>query len=74
MSTITALCICHREPSQKIAILTGTLEELRSEKEILLNLFECAYDTGLSAVWKHADAMEADLQMLERHGRNMASS
>jgi len=56
----------HWELSQKIATLTEDLEELRSEKAVLLNLFECVDDAGISAVKNHVAKMETDLQTLEQ--------
>ena len=56
----------HRDLSRRIAELTEELEELRSEKTVLLASMEYASDTPLSAVHKDVAAIEANLKKLEQ--------
>ena len=56
----------HRDLSRRIAELTEELEELRSEKTLLLASMEYASDTPLSAVRKDVAAIEANLKKLEQ--------
>lgn len=51
--------------TRRIAELTEELEELKSEKEVLLNTLDCADDTGISSVKKDIVAMEGALKKLE---------
>ena len=55
----------HRELAAKIAALTEDLEELRSEKALLLRQFDYVEDAGAEAFRKDIAAMEAGLQKLE---------
>ena len=55
----------HRELAAKIAALTEDLEELRSEKALLLQKFEYAEDAGTEAFRKDIATMEAGLKKLE---------
>lgn len=52
--------------SRRIAELTEELEELKSEKEVLLNTLDCADDAGVSDVKKEISTMEAALKKLEK--------
>lgn len=52
--------------SRRIAELTEELEELKSEKEVLLNTLDCADDAGVSDVKKQISTMEAALKKLEK--------
>ena len=54
----------HKELASKIAELTEDLEELRSEKALLLQQFEYDKDAGTEAFRKDIAAMEAGLQKL----------
>ena len=45
--------------------LTEELEELKTEKEMLLRSLDCADDTGISSVKKDIAAMESALKKLE---------
>ena len=55
----------HRELAAKIAALTEDLEELRSEKALLLQRFEYAEDAGAEEFRKDIATMEAGLKKLE---------
>ncbi|MBR3382688.1 MAG: MobA/MobL family protein [Clostridia bacterium] len=55
-----------RKLSARIAELTEELEELRSEKALVLGRLECADDSGMASVKKGIAAMEADLRKLEK--------
>ena len=52
------------ELSRRIAELTEELEELKSEKDMLLHSLECTDDAGIAAVKKDASTMEAALKKL----------
>ena len=54
-----------RDLAQRIAELTEELEELQTEKEMLLRSLDCADDTGISSVKKDIAAMESALKKLE---------
>ena len=51
--------------SRRIAELNEELEELNTEKEMLLRSLDCADDTGISSVKKDIAAMESALKKLE---------
>ena len=51
--------------ARRIAELTEELEELQTEKEMLLRSLDCADDTGISSVKKDIAAMESALKKLE---------
>ena len=55
----------HKVLAVRIAELTEDLEELRSEKSLLLQKFEYAEDAGAEAFHKDIAAMEAGLKKLE---------
>ena len=55
----------HKALAVRIAELTEDLEELRSEKSLLLQKFEYAEDAGAEAFRKDIAAMEAGLKKLE---------
>ena len=55
----------HKALAARIAELTEDLEELRSEKALLLQKFEYAEDAGAEAFRKDIAAMEAGLKKLE---------
>ena len=52
------------ELSRRIVELTEELEELKSEKDMLLHSLECADDTGIAAVEKDISTIEAALKKL----------
>ena len=54
-----------RDLTRRIAELTEELEELKTEKEMLLCSLDCADDTGISSVKKDIAAMESALKKLE---------
>ena len=54
-----------RDLIRRIAELTEELEELKTEKEMLLRSLNCADDTGISSVKKDIAAMESALKKLE---------
>ena len=54
-----------RDLTRRVAELTEELEELKTEKEILLRSLDCADDTGISSVKKDVAAMESALEKLE---------
>ena len=55
----------HKALAVRIAELTEDLEELRSEKALLLQKFEYAEDAGAEAFRKDIATMEACLKKLE---------
>ena len=55
----------HKELAARIAELTEDLEELRSEKALLLQQFEYAEDAGAEAFRKDIASMETGLQKLD---------
>ena len=54
------------ELSRRIAELTEELEELKSEKDMLLHSLECADDAGIATVKKDISTMEAPLKKLSQ--------
>lgn len=56
----------HMELSRQIAALTEDMEELRSEKNVLLGLFDKSDDAGMKEIRQWVDSMEASLQKLEQ--------
>ena len=54
-----------RDLTRRIAELTEELEELKTEKEMLLRSLDCTDDTGISSVKKDIAAMESALKKLE---------
>lgn len=56
----------HHELSRRIAELTEELEELKSEKDMLLHSLECSDDTGIAVVKKGISTMEAALKKLSQ--------
>lgn len=56
----------HRELSRHIAELTEELEELRSEKALLLRSLQYAEDTTVDVIRKDISTMEAGLKRLEQ--------
>ena len=58
----------HRELAQKIAGLTEDIEELKNEKVLLLNQFNCTDDHGMDEIKQHIAAMEFPLETLDQQG------
>ena len=56
----------HRELARKIASLTGDIAELKSEKALLLNQFNCADNHGMIEVKQHIASMESSLEKLSQ--------
>ena len=56
----------HRELAQKIAALTEDIEELKSEKALLLNQFNCVDDHGIAKVKHRITSMETSLNKLNQ--------
>lgn len=56
----------HRELSRRIAELTEELEELKSEKTLLLQSLQYSEDTGIDVIRKDIATMEAGLKRLEQ--------
>ena len=56
----------HRELTQKIAGLTEDIEELKSEKALLLNQLNCADDHGMTAVKQRVASMESSIETLNQ--------
>ena len=56
----------HKELSAKIAKLTEDIEELKSEKAVLLNQLDYADDSGIAAIKKDIADAEASLSKLEQ--------
>ena len=54
------------ELSRRIAELTEDLEELKSEKDMLLHSLECVDDAGIAAVKKDISTMETALKKLSQ--------
>ena len=54
-----------RELSSRIAELTELLEELRSEKTIVLQYLQCTDESGVSVLKKDIAAMETELKKLD---------
>ena len=64
---ITAIQVFrHRELARKIASLTEDIAELKSEKALLLNQFNCADDHGMIEVKQHIASMESSLEKLSQ--------
>lgn len=56
----------HHKLSRRIAELTEELEELKSEKDMLLHSLECSDDAGIAVVKKDISTMEAALKKLSQ--------
>ena len=63
----------HRELTQKIAELTEYIEELKSEKALLLNQFNCADDYGMTVVKQRVASMESSLETLNQQEKKYAA-
>ena len=56
----------HRELAQKIAALTEDIEELTSERALLLNQFDCADNHGMTEVKQRVSSLESSLDKLDQ--------
>ena len=56
----------HRELVQKIAGLTEDIEELKNEKALLLNQFNCADDHGMAEIKQRITSMENSLNKMDQ--------
>lgn len=63
----------HKELSAKIAKLTEDIEELKTEKAVLLNQLDCADDSGIAAIKKDIADAEASLSKLEQQEEKYSS-
>ena len=63
----------YKELSAKIAKLTEDIEELKSEKAVLLNQLDCADDSGIAAIKKDIADAEASLSKLEQQEEKYSS-
>ena len=63
----------HKELSAKIAKLTEDIEEMKSEKAVLLNQLDCADDSGIATIKKDITAAEASLSKLEQQEEKYSS-
>lgn len=62
-----------KELNAKIAELTEDIEELKSEKAMLLNQMDCVDDAGIATIKKDIAAAEAVLSKLEQQETKYAS-
>ena len=62
-----------KELNEKITALTEDIEELKSEKAVLLNQLDCADDTGIAAIKKDIAAAEAGLSKLEQQEKKYSA-
>lgn len=65
--------VAHNDLAKKIAELTEDLEELKSEKTMLLSSFDCSEDTGIAEVKKSVVAMEKNLERLTKQEEKYAA-
>lgn len=63
----------HKELSAKIAKLTEDIEELKSEKAVLLNQLDSEDDSGIAAIKKDITTAEASLSKLEQQEEEYSS-
>ncbi len=56
----------HRELTQKIAALAEDIEELKSEKALLFNQFNCADGHGMGEIKQYIASMESSLERLNQ--------
>ena len=64
----------HKELAAKIAELTEDLEELRSEKALLLQQFEYAEDAGAETFRKDIAALESNLEKLDEQEQKYSAA
>ena len=65
--------VTHNDLAKQIAELTEDLEELKSEKTLLLSSFDCSEDTGIAEVKKSVAAMEENLKRLTKQEEKYAA-
>ena len=65
--------VAHNDLAKQIAELTEDLEELKSEKTMLLSSFNCSEDTGIAKVKKSVAAMEENLKRLTKQEEKYAA-
>ena len=65
--------VTHNDLAKQIAELTEYLEELKSEKTLLLSSFDCSEDTGIAEVKKSVAAMEENLKRLTKQEEKYAA-
>ena len=65
--------VAHNDLAKQIAELTEDLEELKSEKTMLLSSFDCSEDTGIAEVKKSVAAMEENLKRLTKQEEKYAA-
>ena len=65
--------VAHNDLAKQIAELTEGLEELKSEKTMLLSSFDCSEDTGIAEVKKSIAAMEENLKRLTKQEEKYAA-
>ena len=65
-TTLVIQIFCHQELTQKIAGLTEEIEELKSEKALLLNQLNCADNHGIAEVKQRITSMEKSLNKLDQ--------
>ena len=63
----------HRALAQRITTLTEDVEELKNEKALLLNQFNCADDHGMTVVKQHITSMESSLERLSQQEETYAA-
>ena len=63
----------HKGLSAKIAKLTEDIEELKSEKAVLLNQLDCVDDSGIAAIKKDIADAEASLSKLEQQEKKYSA-
>ena len=65
--------VAHNDLAKQIAELTEDLEELRSEKTMLLSSFDCSEGAGIAEVKKSVSAMEENLKRLTKQEEKYAA-
>ena len=65
--------VAHNDLAKQIAELTEDLEELKSEKTMILSSFDCSEDTGIAEVKKSVAAMEENLKRLTKQEEKYAA-
>lgn len=65
--------VAHNDLAKQIAELAEDLEELKSEKTMLLSSFDCSEDTGIAEVKKSVAAMEENLKRLTKQEEKYAA-
>ena len=65
--------VTHNDLAKQIAELTEDLEELKSEKTMILSSFDCSEDTGIAEVKKSVAAMEENLKRLTKQEEKYAA-